>query len=165
MLYEADHFTEYVYRQPRTAEELADLVEAAEAEAFGGYGCDGDAHWTPAAVREWWRDRGRIREYLAGRRADWEADDAKAGQGVAAPLRGTPRTSTASWPATFASISSGSRSDAPPHLRTGCHSSEGVTRHSGLSWPPGGREPFAEGAANASGSASARAYRLRVWVG
>ncbi|MFD8064625.1 hypothetical protein [Streptomyces parvulus] len=44
VLYEADHFTEYVYRQPRTAEELADLVEAAEAEAFGGYGCDGDAH-------------------------------------------------------------------------------------------------------------------------
>ncbi|MER7801091.1 ferredoxin [Streptomyces parvulus] len=83
VLYEADHFTEYVYRQPRTAEELADLVEAAEAEAFGGYGCDGDAHWTPAAVREWWRDRGRIREYLADRRADWEADDAKAGQGVA----------------------------------------------------------------------------------
>ncbi len=44
----------------------------------------GDTHWTPAAVREWWRDRGHIREYLANRRADWEADDAKAGQGVAA---------------------------------------------------------------------------------
>ena len=84
MLYEADHFTEYVYRQPRTPEGLRQLVDAAEAEAFRGYGCDGDAHWTPEAVREWWRDRGRVREYLANRRADWEADDVKAGQGVAA---------------------------------------------------------------------------------
>ncbi|MFD5365778.1 ferredoxin [Streptomyces sp. NPDC127103] len=84
VLYEADHFTEYVYRQPRTPEELQQLVDAAENEAFGGYGCDGDTHWTPAAVREWWHDRERIREYLANRRADWEADDAKADQGVAA---------------------------------------------------------------------------------
>ncbi|MET7509379.1 ferredoxin [Streptomyces albidoflavus] len=87
VLYEADHFTEYVYRQPRTPGELRQLVDAAEAEAFSGYGCDGDAHWTPDAVRAWWRDRGRIREYLADRRADWEADDAKAGQGVAAAAR------------------------------------------------------------------------------
>ncbi|MFF8476120.1 ferredoxin [Streptomyces sp. NPDC015414] len=87
VLYEADYFTEYVYRQPRTTDELQQLVDAAEAEAFSGYGCDGDIHWTPAAVREWWRDRGRIREYLASRQADWEADDAKAGQGVAAAAR------------------------------------------------------------------------------
>jgi hypothetical protein len=84
VLYEADYFTEYVYRQPRTPEELRQLIDAAEAEAFSGYGCDGDAHWTPEAVREWWRDRRRITEYLANRRSDWEADDAKAGQGVAA---------------------------------------------------------------------------------
>ncbi|WP_260845039.1 hypothetical protein [Streptomyces sp. SLBN-31] len=42
VLCKADHFTEYVYRQPRTAEELRQLVEAAEAEVFSGYGCDGD---------------------------------------------------------------------------------------------------------------------------
>ncbi|MYV67068.1 hypothetical protein GT043_14230 [Streptomyces sp. SID2131] len=60
------------------------MVDAAEAEAFSGYGCDGDTHWTPSAVREWWRDRGRIAEYLADRWSDWEADDLKAGQGVAA---------------------------------------------------------------------------------
>ncbi|MER5946701.1 ferredoxin [Streptomyces sp. NPDC001904] len=84
VLYEADCFAEYVYRQPRTPEELQRLVDAAEAEAFSGFGCDGDTQWTPASVREWWRDRGRIRQYLANRCADWEADDAKAGQGVAA---------------------------------------------------------------------------------
>ncbi|APE19576.1 ferredoxin [Streptomyces venezuelae] len=83
VLYEADHLTEYVYRQPRTPQELQQMVDAAEAEVFSGYGCDGDAHWTPDAVREWWRDRGRIAEYLAKRRPDWAADDAKAGQGVA----------------------------------------------------------------------------------
>ncbi|WP_033216376.1 hypothetical protein [Kitasatospora phosalacinea] len=84
VLYEADHFTEYVYRQPRTERELRRPADAAEAEAFSGYGCDGDDHWTPAAVREWWRDRGRIGEYLVDRRADWEDFDAKARQGVAA---------------------------------------------------------------------------------
>ncbi|MGW0779024.1 ferredoxin [Streptomyces sp. NPDC002835] len=83
VLYEGEYFTEYVCRQPRTAEELQQLVDAAEAEAFSGYGCDGDAHWTPAAVREWWRERERIREYLVAGRADWEADDARSGQGVA----------------------------------------------------------------------------------
>jgi hypothetical protein len=30
VLYEADYFTEYVYRQPRTPEELQHLVDAAE---------------------------------------------------------------------------------------------------------------------------------------
>ncbi|MFI0899393.1 ferredoxin [Streptomyces sp. NPDC020983] len=84
VLYEADYFTEYVYRQPRNPEELRQLVDAAQQEVFGGYGCDGDSHWTPASVREWWRERRRVVEYLADRRADWEADDAKAGQGVAA---------------------------------------------------------------------------------
>ncbi|WP_031518346.1 hypothetical protein [Streptomyces sp. NRRL F-5123] len=84
VLYEADYFTEYVYRQPRTPGELRQLVDAAQDEVFGGYGCDGDSHWTPTGVREWWRERRRVSEYLAARRADWEADDAKFGQGVAA---------------------------------------------------------------------------------
>lgn len=87
VLYEAEHFTEYVHRQPRTEAELRRLVDAAEDDPMTGYGCDGDAHWTPAAVREWWRDRGRIREYLAGQRARFEADDAKSGQGTAAAAR------------------------------------------------------------------------------
>lgn len=84
VLYEAEHFTEYVFRQPRTREELQHLVEAAEADPLSGYGCDGDDHWTPTAVREWWRDRGRVREYLANWRGTWEADDEKSGQGTAA---------------------------------------------------------------------------------
>ncbi|MFD5428347.1 ferredoxin [Streptomyces sp. NPDC127084] len=84
VLYEGEHFTEYVYRQPRTSEQLRQLVEAAQAEVFAGYACDGDARWTPEAVRERWRDRTRIKEYLASRRSAWVADDEKSGQGTAA---------------------------------------------------------------------------------
>nr|WP_119611597.1 ferredoxin [Streptomyces acidiscabies] len=87
VLYEAEHFTEYVYRQPRTPEELRRLVTGAENDPFAGYGCDGDEHWTPAAVREWWAERGRVREYLARHGDAWEADDERAGQGVAAAVR------------------------------------------------------------------------------
>ncbi|WP_327151851.1 ferredoxin [Nocardia sp. NBC_01329] len=87
VLYEGEYYTEYVYRQPRTTEELRQLVDAAEAEVFSGYGCNGDEYWTPVAVREWWRDRGRIREYLADRREAWVADDEKSGQGMAAAAR------------------------------------------------------------------------------
>ncbi|MFE3186246.1 ferredoxin [Streptomyces violascens] len=84
VLYEGEYFTEYVYIQPRTREQFQHLVDAAQQDPFSGYGCDGDEYWTPEAVREWWRDRGRIREYLADRRGTWEADDQKSGQATAA---------------------------------------------------------------------------------
>ncbi len=79
--------SEYVYRQPRTPAETAQLVEAAECDPFLGYGCDGDAHWTPRAVREWWRDRGRIVQYLSDGMSEWDDSDARAGQGVAAAVQ------------------------------------------------------------------------------
>ncbi|CAM5312084.1 Ferredoxin OS=Streptomyces microflavus OX=1919 GN=HUT09_31610 PE=4 SV=1 [Streptomyces microflavus] len=53
-------------------------------EVFSAYGCDGDDHWTPETVREWWRDRARVTAYLAARRPVWDADDEKSGQGTAA---------------------------------------------------------------------------------
>ncbi|WP_344027006.1 ferredoxin [Streptomyces luteireticuli] len=81
VLYGGEHFTEYVYRQPRTPAEVALVVEAAAADPFLGYGCDGDRRWTPRTVREWWRDRGRIVEYLAGHRRTWEELAARSGQG------------------------------------------------------------------------------------
>ncbi|MFF2213681.1 ferredoxin [Streptomyces antibioticus] len=87
VLYEGEYFTEYVYRQPRTTEQLRHMLAAAEEDPFSGYGCDGDEHWTVASVREWWSERGRIREYLADRRDVWEDDDATSGQGTAAAAR------------------------------------------------------------------------------
>jgi hypothetical protein len=84
VLYGGTYLTEYVYRQPRTAAEVALLVEAADEDPFLGYGCDGDSHWTPDAVREWWHDRGRITRYLSSQ--DWEAVDWPR-QGVVSAVR------------------------------------------------------------------------------
>ncbi|MFF2778519.1 ferredoxin [Streptomyces sp. NPDC058052] len=84
VLYGGEYLTEYVYRQPKTPDETARLVEAADCDPFLGYGCDGDARWTPEAVREWWRDRGRITEYLSAH--DW-ADVDWAEQGLAAAVQ------------------------------------------------------------------------------
>ncbi|WP_121830669.1 ferredoxin [Streptomyces sp. S1] len=84
VLYGGAYLTEYVYRQPGTPAETARLVEAADRDPLLGYGCDGDARWTPDAVREWWRDRGRITEYLSAH--DWDEVD-WARQGVAAAVR------------------------------------------------------------------------------
>ncbi|MFD7262545.1 ferredoxin [Streptomyces sp. NPDC059874] len=66
VLYEDEYAQEFVYRQPRNPAEVADLFMAACEEAFGGYGHDGDLHWTPDLVRDWWRDRGRVREWAMG---------------------------------------------------------------------------------------------------
>ncbi|MEI5521558.1 ferredoxin [Streptomyces brasiliscabiei] len=88
VLYGGDHASEYVFRQPRTPAETARLVEAARQDPFAGYACDGDAWWTPELVREWWRGRAEVTEYLAGRRGEWEEFDARSGQGVVAAVRG-----------------------------------------------------------------------------
>ncbi|MCC3768937.1 ferredoxin [Streptomyces sp. UNOC14_S4] len=87
VLYGGPHLTEYVYRQPRTPTETARLAEAAAEDPFQGYGCDGDARWTPATVREWWHDRGHVTRYLSGMRSEWEAMDAARSQGLAAAAR------------------------------------------------------------------------------
>ncbi|WP_171166384.1 ferredoxin [Streptomyces sp. I05A-00742] len=87
VLYGGRHLSEYVYRQPRTPAETAALVEAAGDDPFLGYGCDGDSRWTPETVREWWRDRGRVAQYLSDHRSQWEESDVAAGQGVAAAVR------------------------------------------------------------------------------
>jgi hypothetical protein len=57
VVYAGEYFAEHVFRQPRDADEVAALVEAAEADPLIGYGCDGDDRWTSEAVRRWWRDR------------------------------------------------------------------------------------------------------------
>ncbi|WP_268220270.1 ferredoxin [Streptomyces sp. EMB24] len=80
VLYGGQYLTEYVYRQPRRPADTARLVEVATDHPVLGYGCDGDSHWTPVAVRERWRDRGRITEYLSAH--DWD-DVGWARQGVA----------------------------------------------------------------------------------
>ena len=66
VLYGGEYLNEFVYRQPRTKAEVECLLEAAGDDPFDGYACDGDARWTPAAVRAWWDARGQVEEHVAG---------------------------------------------------------------------------------------------------
>ncbi|MFJ6769467.1 hypothetical protein ACIQOV_00555 [Kitasatospora sp. NPDC091257] len=70
-----DYFGEYVYRQPTTTAEVLNLVTAAQEDPYRGYACDGDSRWTPEAVRDWWRDRGRVTEYLESLLPGWSSSD------------------------------------------------------------------------------------------
>ncbi len=48
---------EVIYRQPVNFLELEAVVNAASCDPFGGYGADGDLHWTSEAIRHWWENR------------------------------------------------------------------------------------------------------------
>jgi hypothetical protein len=75
VLYGGEYFGEYVYRQPTTPAEVLKLVEAAQADPFYGYACDGDLRWTPESVRDWWRDRAHVAEYLESLLPSWLGSD------------------------------------------------------------------------------------------
>lgn len=62
---------EIVYRRPRNAVEVDRLLYAAWTDPLGGYGWDGDQHWTPDSVRAWWRERARLREWATDLRVAW----------------------------------------------------------------------------------------------
>lgn len=87
VLYGGDYASEYVFRQPRTSTETAGLVQAAAEDPYASYACDGDTWWTPDLVREWWRERGRVTEYLAGGMSEWEEFDSRAEQGIVSAVR------------------------------------------------------------------------------
>ncbi|MEK2488268.1 hypothetical protein WN990_01775 [Kitasatospora purpeofusca] len=53
---------EFVYRQPTDAAQTFDLINGCFF-GHGGFAMDGDEHWTDASVREWWQERGRVREW------------------------------------------------------------------------------------------------------
>lgn len=71
ILYDDESGEEFVYRQPRAPEQVRAVLFAALNDPFGGYGWDGDQHWTPESVRSWWRDRGRLREWAAKVSVAW----------------------------------------------------------------------------------------------
>ena len=48
---------EIVFRQPVNLYEVRQVIHAAEAEPFGGYGADGDLHWTYEKIKDWWSRR------------------------------------------------------------------------------------------------------------
>lgn len=66
----SDLHHEFVHRQQAGPREVAGLVEIAHGEPMGGYAWDGDDHWTPDAVREWWAGRGAVRAWITAELAD-----------------------------------------------------------------------------------------------
>ncbi|GAA4262692.1 hypothetical protein [Dactylosporangium darangshiense] len=87
VLYGGEYFTEFVFRQPRTPTEVSAVADAAWADPFGGYGCDGDDRWTPSAVRAWWRERHRIDHYIAELLPHWASSTDRYERDAAAGLR------------------------------------------------------------------------------
>lgn len=65
---------EFIYRQPVNYRETEAVVNGCRAELYSGYHWDGDDHWTAEAVREWWLERDRVREWAVAIAADWGAD-------------------------------------------------------------------------------------------
>jgi hypothetical protein len=55
---------EFVWRQPRTDEELRTVMSAAYQDPCDGYAWDGDQHWTSASVHEWWDRRQRVKDWI-----------------------------------------------------------------------------------------------------
>lgn len=86
ILYDDSH-QEFVYRQPRTPREVRDVLSAAHSDPLSAYAWDGDQHWTVASVREWWRNRGRVHEWIdrqsAVRAASSRADEREVATGLA----------------------------------------------------------------------------------
>lgn len=78
VLYGGPYYNEFVYRQPRSPAEVDCLLEAANDDPYAGYACDGDARWTPAAVRAWWGNRGKVEEHLAELLAEYAKEGADA---------------------------------------------------------------------------------------
>ena len=64
VLYDDDGL-EFVYRQPANSAQMHAVLSAAFAEVFSGYAADGDDHWTPNGVRDWWRERRHVLEWIS----------------------------------------------------------------------------------------------------
>ncbi|MGH3954606.1 MAG: hypothetical protein ACRDTI_11280 [Mycobacterium sp.] len=47
----------YVWRQPIDDAEVQRILEGMYSDPYEGFAWDGNEHWTPALVREWWADR------------------------------------------------------------------------------------------------------------
>ncbi|MEU9163719.1 ferredoxin [Streptomyces sp. NPDC048424] len=88
ILYDDEFGQEFVYRQPRTPEETHRVMAAAWQDPMRGFQYDGDERWTPELVRDWWRERGRVREWAAALDRSWSvssrADQREAAAGARA---------------------------------------------------------------------------------
>ncbi|MFI6518221.1 hypothetical protein ACIBF1_21880 [Spirillospora sp. NPDC050679] len=75
ILYNDGYGEEFVYRQPRTASQVEQVLLAAWNDPFCAYACDGDEHWDLPSVRDWWRERHRLREWIDRAIGKWLLSD------------------------------------------------------------------------------------------
>ena len=55
---------EFIFRQPRSEEELRQVIYAGMVDPFDEYGFDGHRRWTVVSVRQWWKDRQRVVKWI-----------------------------------------------------------------------------------------------------
>lgn len=55
-----DDNCEFVWRQPLTVEEWEECIRATRIDECESFGCDGNLHWTPSLVSDWWRRRDNL---------------------------------------------------------------------------------------------------------
>lgn len=75
LAYSDEYGQELLFRQPRSEYEVLLIARAADVDPFGGWAADGDRHWTPDLVREWWRERSRVEEWIAADLSIWQESD------------------------------------------------------------------------------------------
>ncbi|BFV60441.1 hypothetical protein KCMC57_up55450 [Kitasatospora sp. CMC57] len=61
---------DFVSRQPDDVWQVQALVADLRL-GYRGFAMDGDRHWTPDAVRSWWSERGRVREWALETAEEW----------------------------------------------------------------------------------------------
>lgn len=60
-----DEGLEFVWRQPRSDAEVQAVIRAAGTDPCHGYGRNGDDHWTPQLIAEWWTELPARQEQVA----------------------------------------------------------------------------------------------------
>ncbi|WP_327738120.1 hypothetical protein OG749_34400 [Streptomyces nojiriensis] len=83
----SEGYGEFVYRQPKTPAEVRALALAAAQDMPAAWACDGDLHWTPTAVRQWWHARRVVEEYIATMLVEWETSQEEDEREAAVGLR------------------------------------------------------------------------------
>ncbi len=61
-----DERCEFVWRPPCTENEYVDCITAMWCDEADSYGIDGNEHWTPPLVAEWWERRGELIDWAQG---------------------------------------------------------------------------------------------------
>ncbi len=71
-----DDKCEFFWKPPCTEEEYADCIVAMWCDDIDSYGVDGNEHWSPQLVAEWWNRRGELLDW-ANERYRCTSEDAR----------------------------------------------------------------------------------------